>query len=87
MDNGCRRKFSTYVRAMSDERLVTGLLVFTPDFLVGFVLLDLYFSRSLFVLLSIALSVLRRCSACDYPFGIFKLFLLRIDTCIKQENI
>ena len=34
------------------------------------------FCRSLFVLLCIVLSVLLRFTASDYPFGIFKLFLL-----------
>jgi hypothetical protein len=33
--------------------------------------------RSLFVLLVIVLSVLLQFTASDYPFGIFKLFLLR----------
>ena len=34
------------------------------------------FCRSLLVLLCIVLSVLLRFTASDYPFGIFKLFLL-----------
>ena len=36
------------------------------------------FFRSLFVLLAIVLYVLLRYTDSDYPFGIFKLFLLKI---------
>ena len=65
----------------------SGAPQFTLGFLVGFVLLDLYFYMYVlqivvcpFVLFlsAIVLSVLLRYTDSDYPFGIFKLFLYYI---------
>jgi len=66
-----------------------------PQFLVGFVLLDLYFYMYVllivvcpfvFFLLAIVLSVLRFTDS-DYPFGNFKLFLLcRVHRCLWSRS-
>ena len=63
-----------------------------PPFLVGFVLLNLYFSVYCFLqiivclldpfLFPIVLSILLRFTASDYPFGIFKHF-----SCFKEKWI
>jgi hypothetical protein len=57
----------------------------SPPAITGFVLLDLsFYMYALYIvvcpyvlfLFAIVLSVLLRCTDYDYPFGIFKLFLL-----------
>ena len=49
--------------------------VFSGVLVTWSLVLCVMFCRSLFVLLSIVLSVLLRYTDSDYPFGIFKLFL------------
>jgi len=44
------------------------------------------FCRSLFVLLSVVLSVLLRFTTSDYPFSIFKLFVQRISSLNREEE-
>jgi len=61
----------------AESAILSGAQEFNPDFSDGRSLVFCeMFCRSLFVLLSIVLSVLLRFTASDYLFGIFKLFLL-----------